>query len=206
MEMYDITRSLSPAIAVWPGDRPFQAHWSAEIDDVGPVNVGAFSMSTHAGTHADAPLHFRVDGIAVDRIPLSHFIGPAIVLQIGDGEAVEMHHVDGIEFGEIRRVLFKTRASEVADSVFEKEFVHVSPEVIRFLGEKGFVLLGTDAPSVDPFDSKDLPAHHALAHHGIVNIENLDLTGVAPGRYQLFALPLKILGLDAAPVRAILMR
>ena len=206
MEMYDITRSLSPAVAVWPGDRAFSAEWSARIDEGSAVNVGAFAMSTHAGTHADAPLHFRGDGLPIDKVPLSHFVGPVIVVEISDEEAVEVLHVEGIDFGEVRRVLFKTRASEVPDSSFATDFVYVNPNVVRFLGAKGIVLIGTDAPSVDPFDSRELPAHQALAHHGIVNLENLNLSGVEPGHYQLFALPLKIVGLDASPVRAVLVR
>lgn len=206
MEMYDITRSLSPEVAVWPGDRPFKMEWTAKIGDESSVNVGAFEMSTHAGTHADAPLHFQPRGISIDRVPLSHFVGPALVLEIRAAEAVELHHVDGIDFGEVQRVLFKTRASELPDSSFRRDFVYIAPEVVRYLGEKGIVLIGTDAPSVDPFDSKDLPAHHALAENSIVNVENLSLSGVDAGRYQLFALPLKIVGLDAAPVRAILVR
>ena len=204
MVLYDITRPVSSKIAVWPGDRPFSAEWSVRIDEVSPVNVGAISLSTHTGTHADAPLHFSNSGVPIDAIPLERFIGPACVVDVRNAASVEVRHVEGLNLQGMPRVLFKTRASSNSEETFHTDFTWIQPDVIRHLGARGVVLIGTDAPSVDPFDSKELPAHHALAEEGIVNLENLYLRDVSPGMYGLYALPMKLIGLDGAPVRAVL--
>ena len=204
MKIYDITRSVSESLAVWPDDRPFTPKWTARISDGSSVNVGAFEMSTHAGTHVDAPLHFQSDGASVDRIKLEIFVGPAYVVHVEDADAVGVHHIETLDFSGVPRVLFRTPSSNAPDGVFDERFTSIDPETIRFLADRGVVLIGTDAPSVDPFDSKTLPAHHELARCGIVNLENLMLREVPPGLYRLTALPLKLVGLDAAPTRAIL--
>ena len=203
MRIHDITRSLTPETAVWPGDTPFTQRWTSRIDQESPVNLSAATFSLHAGTHADAPLHFLADGAAIDAVPLSRFIGPVWVVEVArEAEAITPDHVRAVE--DVRRVLFKTRSSDVPDTEWDPHFIPILPETVAYLGGRGAVLVGTDAPSVDPHDSKALPAHKALARHGIVNLENLALGGVAPGPYRLIALPLKLCGLDAAPVRAIL--
>lgn len=204
MKIYDITRTLSETIAVWPDDRPFAGRWSARIGRGSSVNVAAFEMSTHAGTHVDAPLHFQEDGASVDQLLLEAFVGPAYVVNVDDASAVLVRHVESLDFTGVPRVLFQTRSSNVANDVFDEHFVSIGPETIRFLASRGVVLIGTDAPSVDPFASNELPAHHELARAGIVNLENLLLRDVEPGLFHLIALPLKLAGLDAAPVRAIL--
>lgn len=204
MKIYDITRSLTGRLAVWPDDRPYAAHWSSRIADGSPVNVGAFEMSTHAGTHVDAPLHFKEDGDSVDHLQLEAFFGLSYVVEVRDARAVDVRHVEGLDFTGVPRVLFKTRSSAVADDVFDRDFVWIEPATIRFLATHGIVLIGTDAPSVDSFESRDLPAHHELARMGMVNLENLFLRDVDPGLFHLTALPLKLTGTDAAPVRAIL--
>lgn len=204
MRIYDISRSLTDRVAVWPGDQPFAARWSARIAEGSSVNVGAFEMSTHAGTHVDAPLHYLEGGASVDQIALESFIGPAHVIDVGDADAVAVGHVEMLDFTGATRILFKTRSSYVDDDIFNGDFAYIEPATIRYLAKCGVVLIGTDAPSVDPFDSISLPAHHELAQAQMVNLENLWLSEVEPGKYHLTALPLKLGHLDAAPVRAIL--
>ena len=210
MRIYDITRSLTPETAVWPGDTPFTQHWASRIDQGGTVNLSAATFSLHAGTHADAPLHFLADGGGIESVPLDRFIGPAWVVEVErEADAITPEHIQFSQFSEqadVRRVLFKTRSSDVPDTQWDPHFVPILPKTVAALAEKGVVLVGTDAPSVDPPDSKALSAHKALAQHGIVNLENLALGGIEPGLYHLVALPLKLHGLDAAPLRAVLMR
>ncbi len=206
MKLIDVTRPMSPGIAVWPGDMPFTPFWSARIEKGSSVNVGGVTLSTHTGTHADAPLHFLSDGKPIDEFPLGRFFGQAEVVEIEqDAEAISTVHVVHLDSEKVERVLFKTRSSQVPADKWEPDFVHIEPAVIEFLGARGVVLIGTDAPSVDPAESKSLPAHHCLARHGIVNLENLYLRDVMPGRYDLIAFPVKLVGLDAAPVRAVLL-
>lgn len=204
MKLIDISRTLTPALAVWPGDQPFAAEWTARIESGSSVNLSALTFSTHAGTHADAPLHYRRDGAPIDAIPLDHFIGPVQVVDVGDVERIGLPVLGLIDAARAPRVLFRTRASTVPDDRWDGAFASFDPALIDALAARGVVLIGTDAPSVDPVDSHDLPAHQALARGGIVNLENLRLAEVPPGFYELLALPLRVHGLDAAPVRAVL--
>jgi arylformamidase len=108
--------------------------------------------------------------------------------------------------GEIEapRVLIRTGSFPNPER-FTEDFNSLSAELVERAAEKGVVLLGLDTPSVDPFDDKVLEAHQALARHEMANLEGLVLEGVAPGLYTLIALPLRLEGADASPVRAVLL-
>jgi len=155
----------------------------------------------HVGTHVDAPFHVTEMGATTDDLPLSVFVGPARVIDTGPASQIRPEHVEGRTE---ERVLFKTEASTLADDEWPDSIVPLTPATIEHLEAEGTVLVGTDAPSVDPLDSASLPAHHGLIDAGIVNLEGLSLEGVSPGRYFLMAFPLKVPGADAAPVRAVL--
>jgi arylformamidase len=204
MKIYDISRTISPVIAVWPGDQRFELRWTMQIQKGASVNVGAITLSVHTGTHADAPYHFDEQGVDISRLPLEKFIGPAMVVEVPDAQRVEIEHVRPLDFSRIKRVLFKTKAGDLDDSRWEDDFVYLATETAEFLGTQGVQLVGLDTPSIDPMKSKTLDAHKILARYGIVNLENLNLSSVPPGEYQLIALPLKLKGLDASPVRAVL--
>ena len=204
-EVIDISQRLDEHTASWPGDVPFRRKWTARIEEGSSVNLGAFEMSAHLGTHADAPFHFDAGGARTDAFPLRAFCGPAHVVAVA-GDAVRPEHVASLDFEKAPRVLFKTRASERGETKWSDDFPPVLPETVRQLAEADVVLVGTDAPSVDPADSQELSAHHALARYGLFNLENLALEGVAPGAYWLSAFPLRLEGMDAAPVRAVLLR
>ena len=205
MKVIDISRTLTPEVAVWPGDQPFVPTWTLQISGGSTVNLSALQLSTHTGTHADAPLHYLADGAAIDEIPLLQFVGPCLVISIENTNIIGPEHVAENDHLRVPRLLFKTRHSAVADDQWDPDLVPILPAAIDRMAEQGVVLVGTDAPSVDPADSKTLDAHKALARNGIVNLENLSLGGVEPGRYELVALPLKVAGLDGAPVRAVLL-
>ncbi len=205
MKIYDISRTISPAIAVWPGDQPFQQIWTMRISQGAAVNVAAITLSTHTGTHADAPYHTDDEGLDVARLPLEPFIGPAVVIEVRDAKRIGIEHVQGIGVARTQRVLFKSDVSGFPDDRWPEAFRPIAPELVEYLGERGVRLVGTDAPSVDPMESRTLDAHKILARYGIVNLENLQLTDVPPGEYELIALPLKLEGLDASPIRAVLL-
>jgi arylformamidase len=202
--LIDITRPLSQGVAVWPGDTPYAAHRAAEIGAGDLANVGVVRMSLHTGTHADAPLHILRDGPPIDEVPLSCFVGPARVVPIGDRGPVTVEHLSGMGPVEGLRILFKTRGSERPGDLWWSDFVHVLPETAEWLVAQGVVLVGTDAPSVDPEQSTDLPSHHILLGGRVPILENLLLRGVPPGEYHLIALPLRLVGMDGSPVRAVL--
>lgn len=180
MRIIDISRPLAPGVWTWPGDRPFEVSRSWKMEDGASVNVGHLAMSCHTGTHADAPYHYRNDGPTTESIDLAAGIGPCLVTtlsRLGDAAGHE-------------RVLVKANGG--------------APSAAQIRALDGLRLFGTDFHSVDPLDSRTLDAHHALWSKGAVILEELLLDAVPDGRYELLALPLKLSGMDATPVRAVL--
>lgn len=203
--IYDITRTVTPRIAVWPGDTPYSSQLVMAVADGDSANVTTLTLSAHTGTHTDAPYHFLDDGSRAGAVSLDAYLGLARVLTLDRTsggivpEDVAAHDLSGVE-----RILFHTPASDVADEQWPEPFVHMTPGMADFLAALGVRLVGLDSPSMDAFDSKDLPAHKALAGHGIAIVEGLVLKGVPDGDYELVALPLKLADSDASPVRAVL--
>jgi arylformamidase len=174
------------------------------------VNVSAITMSPHVGTHADAPLHVRDGWPASDALPLDAFVGECAVVDVpGVAEEIEMDALarhaatSGVRLEDTTRLLLRTGRT-IAAGVFPDDWPSLTPECVRALSRSGLRLLGVDAPSVDPRASQDLATHRALFEAGAYNIENLDLRAVRAGRYELIAPPLRLAGLDAAPLRALL--
>lgn len=202
MALIDISRSISPTTAVWPGDQEVEWSWTTRLgQDDASVNLGSIALSTHVGSHVDAPYHVDEEGGTVGDLPLSAFVGRATVIDVRDASSIRPEHLDGVTAD---RVLFKTDASHLSSDEWPDSITFFDPATIRHLGRDGAVLVGTDTPSVDPLDSDALPAHRALLESGIVNLEGLCFEGVAPGSYLLMAFPLKIPDADASPVRAVL--
>jgi arylformamidase len=203
-QFYDITHSLDQSIAVWPGDSSFRYSLGWDMQKGDSCNVGAVTMSCHTGTHADAPFHFTREGQRVGEMDLSIYWGPCWVVDIPTGSSsVTLEHLKGIDFGIAPRVLFKTGSFPRREQ-FPESVVPISPELAAYLKQHGVFLIGTDAPSVDPLDSKTLSAHHALLENEIAILESLALQQVPAGRYELVALPLKLSDGDGSPVRAVL--
>lgn len=203
--IYDITRTISTALQVWPGDSPFAAEAIARIKDGASVNLYTYTMSAHTGTHADAYYHFDDSGDQPLQMPLDAYVGLArvVTVDLQDGPLFPKHfaHVD-LAGGE--RLLIHSHVSHLPDDVWPEKIPYLSEELIGVLADLNYRLIGLDSPSVDPFDSKTLTAHHALKRRGIVNLEHLNLSAVPDGDYELIALPLKIATGCGSPVRAIL--
>lgn len=154
----------------------------------------------------DAPRHVFENGSDVNSFPLSTLVGECRVVEVPD-EIIEKHHIERInpKFGE--RILFKTANSELfSDEKFHESFVVFGKDAAEILEQAQVVLIGTDGPSVDPYNAEEFPAHCIFCEAGIAVIENLYLGDVEPGNYNLICLPMKIAGSDGAPVRAILAR
>jgi arylformamidase len=202
---YDISRTLFPGMSVWPGDPAFELRPMGSLAEGGPVNVTSLSLAAHTGTHVDAPYHFTEDGATLEQVDLAPYWGLAQVVTVNK-DAGPLFPADfaNYDLGRAPRLLVHSAASAGDPRVFPPAFVHPSPELADRLGEVGVVLYGTDAPSMDAQDSKELAGHHALQRNGILILEGLDLTDVPDGLYELVALPLKILGSDGSPVRAVL--
>ncbi|MEK5036482.1 arylformamidase [Sporosarcina sp. FSL K6-3457] len=201
----DISQPLQNDIAEWPGDTPFTYEVAFVKADTGSVNIGKMTTSTHMGTHIDAPFHFDDNGKRVLDLPIDLYIGRARVIDVTGAESVGRAELEGIDFGGAERILLKTGSRPDAN-VFPKEFTVLRADIGSLLKERGVRLIGVDTPSVDPEDSKLLEAHHALNNNGVMILENIVLSAVESGDYELIALPLPLRDGDGSPVRAVLRR
>jgi arylformamidase len=202
--LHDISVAVHAFTPEWPGDAPFTCGWTARIDSGASINLSSVSGSPHVGTHADAPLHVRDGWPASDELPLEVFLGEALVLDVSDSAPGPITlAADDPRLVGVRRILLRTGRS-IAGGEFPSAWPVVSSATASALVAGGLRLLGVDAPSVDERESKSLAVHHALFGGGAFVLENLDLRAIPEGRYELVALPQRLVGLDAAPVRAIL--
>ncbi|HXV15885.1 MAG TPA: cyclase family protein [Gemmatimonadaceae bacterium] len=205
MRIRDISISVSASTPEWPGDTPWSCGWTATISNGSSVNLSSITGSPHVGTHADAPLHVRDGWPGAHELPLEAFYGPALVIDVSDlrGE-LSLDQVEPLISGhQLERLILKTGRT-VASGTFPDEWPTLSESCARTLIGFGLRLLGVDAPSVDARESKSLAVHKMLFSGGAFILENLDLRRTPPGPYEIIALPVKMMSVDAAPVRAIL--
>jgi arylformamidase len=203
--LYDVSVTVRPDLATYPGEPRPELAPVKRIAGGARSNVSRLSLSLHAGTHVDAPLHFIEGGAAVDAVPLSSLCGPARVVEIRDPAAVTVAELEGAALQGVTRVLFKTRNGRLWDSpAFRKDFVHLDPAAARWLVARGVVLVGLDYLSIEAFGAPEPAAHRALLERGVAVVEGLDLRAPPPGEYDLWCLPLKVAGGDGAPARVVL--
>jgi arylformamidase len=204
MRIHDISQPLGTNTATWPGERAVDVHWTLSIDRGDAVNVAALATSVHAGTHVDGFLHVTQTGETAAQMPLDAYIGPCIVVDAGDSAEVSASDVAHLDLRTVQRILFRTRRT-VDETRFPSPFAHIAVPFARQLAGAGVRLVGTDAPSVDPVDSKTLDAHLAFVEGRVAILENVVLTDIEPGGYTLVALPLRLVEADSSPVRAVLL-
>jgi arylformamidase len=203
----DISPPLNPDIAVFPGDTPLSRELLLDFGHGDSLTLSTLRGTVHLGAHVDAPLHYAESGASIDALPLELFVGSCRVVRRPalPGARVRWEAVREAlgDSGPTERLLIAT-GSYPDPTRFEDGFAALDPEAVRELGRLGVRLLGVDTPSVDPPDSKDLPAHEACREAGITIMEGLVLDRVQAGLYELIALPLRLVGFDASPVRAVL--
>ncbi|WP_156321262.1 arylformamidase [Bacillus sp. JCM 19041] len=203
MSWIDITMPLNNKVAHWPGDTPFSYSLSATKEQTGSVNVGSITMSTHTGTHADAPYHYKNNGTKINELPLDLYIGKAMVINAVGAYSLDRSLFEQFPIENMTRLLVKT--TEMSDhEQFPSSFPTITSDAAAYLADKGIRLIGVDVPSVDSITSKELPGHHSLDQAGIAILENLVLDKVTEGLYELIALPLLLQGADGSPVRAVI--
>ena len=202
--LWDITPVVDTATPVWPGDTPVGIERVWRMEAGSPVNVARLTLSPHTGAHTDAPLHYDAEGAAIGAVPLDAYLGRCRVIHcIGATPVVTPAQVAGALEGVPPRVLLRTYERAPTTS-WDSAFCAVAPETIDLLAAHGVKLIGIDTPSLDPQDSKTMDAHHRIRAHRMAILEGIVLDAVAPGDYELIALPLKFATLDASPVRAVL--
>ena len=205
--LFDISPPLGPGLAVFPGDTPLSREVLLDTARGDAITLSTLRATVHLGAHVDAPSHYGDGEATVERLPLETFLGACRVLRVAAGpdglvgvEAVE-RSLDGRAPGP--RLLLAT-GSYPDPGEFTPDFAALDPGLVSWLATRGVRLVGIDTPSVDRADSKDLPAHAACLAAGVAILEGVVLYGVPEGDYELIALPLRLEGFDASPVRAVL--
>jgi arylformamidase len=204
MPLYDITPLASSSLAVWPGDAPLEREVMLDLRRGDSVTLSAMRATVHLGAHADAPSHYGLGAPAIHERDLSLYLGPCEVVRVAarPGGRVGVAALRGWQPSS-PRVLLAT--GTVPDRTrFTEDFAALDPDLVDRLAAAGVRLVGIDTPSVDLFADRALLAHHRCLAHDIAILEGLLLDTVPEGRYELIALPLKIEGFDASPVRAVL--
>ncbi len=205
MQIFDITPPISPSLAVWPGDTPASREVLCDMTRGDNITLSTLRATVHLGAHADAPSHYGVTAPTIDRQSLDYYLGPCQVIRVAVRPGTRIQP-DSLSV-EIRapRVLLAT-GTYPDSQAFREDFAALSVELVDFLHERNVSTVGIDTPSVDLFTSKDLPAHKRILSYDMAILEGLVLSDVPDGLYELIALPLKLVGFDASPVRAILRR
>jgi arylformamidase len=205
----DVTLPVSAKLPVWPGDDGPRLERSQSIATGAPANVSRFASGVHVGTHVDAPVHFIDGGGAVEAMPLETMVGPAVVIEIAGAAEIGPAQLDAAQVpAGTERLLIKTGNSTLWDRLdqpFYEDFAALTPQGACWVVEQGIKLIGIDYLSIQRYrGDPEYATHHTLLGAGIVIVEGLDLRRVAPGRYGLTCLPLKLVGSDGAPARVIL--
>jgi arylformamidase len=199
----DISPVLSPAIAVWPGDTPMSREVLADLADGANLTLSTLHGTVHLGAHTDSPGHTHAGGADIASQPLDAYLGRCQVVGVDVARGARIGVADlHAEITELR-VLLRTGTFPDPQQ-WNTDFAALSVELVAHLAARRVRLVGIDTPSVDPFSSKDLPAHAACIAHDIRVLEGVVLAHVADGVYELVALPLRLAGFDASPVRAVL--
>lgn len=207
MHIYDISVSIEPGMPTWPGDTPLELERVEFIAKGANANVSRISSSVHLGTHVDAPLHFLDGESAVEELPLRVLNGRVYVVDLPKARVIDAETLEKANIPpRTKRVLFKTRNSKYwaqSKHAFQEDFVGVDASGAEWLVKKNVHLVGIDYLSIAPY-GESRPTHRILLGNNVVIIEGLDLREVNQGRYTLHCLPLKLVGSDGAPARAIL--
>jgi arylformamidase len=200
--IYDITPLASPRLAVWPGDTPPSREVLCDIANGANITLSTLHATVHAGAHADAPSHYG-PGPAIHQRPLDLYLGPAQVMHVAAPRGTRVTPAMLPDRVAAPRLLLATSTFPDPES-WNTDFAALSVDLIDHLHAEGVRLVGIDTPSVDLFESKDLEAHQAFFRHDMAILEGLVLAHVPAGLYELIALPLRLEGFDASPVRAVL--
>jgi arylformamidase len=210
--IFDITPPITPDLGVWPGDTPPSREVLLDMHHGANITLSTLRSTVHLGAHADGPNHYGKDAASIEQRSLNYYLGPCQVVRasVKRGQRVGLNHLK-FEISNLKsqvkalRVLIHTGTfPDPRLRGWNNDFAALEPALIDALHECGVITIGIDTPSVDLFDSKNLPAHKRFHANDMAILEGLVLNEVPPGMYELIALPLPLVGFDASPVRAIL--
>jgi arylformamidase len=202
----DISLAIEPGLPTWPTSEGFRVRSSMRLADGDPANVSVVEMDVHTGTHVEAALHFLEDGGPIDGVPLEHFVGPARIVVV-EGDAVTAAALDALGIdADPPRLLIRTANSErwaQGWGPFDPVYVALTTDAAQWILDREYVLVGLDHLSIQQYGN-DGQTHRVLMRAGVSILEGLNLAGVEPGVYTLVAAPIRLIGTEAAPARALL--
>jgi arylformamidase len=205
MKLIDVSVPLDTALPSYPNNLPFSLEAVKRLARGDSSNVSALHMSAHSGTHVDAPRHFFDSGSGTEALPLEMLIGRVRVIEVRARGGITAEDLSSVDLSEDVRLLIKTPNSRLwGDPEFHKDYIGIAESGARYLVDHGIKVVGVDYLSVEVFKTPGAPAHHVLLGGGTIVIEGLNLRDVDPGIYEMFCLPLRIVGSDGAPARVVL--
>jgi arylformamidase len=207
MRIHDISLPIEPGLPTWPTSEGFHVRSVMRIAAGDSSNVSVVEMDVHTGTHVEAPLHFLEDGAPLDTVPVERFVGPARVVEV-DGEVVTAAALEalGIEANPPRLLIRTANSDRWAKGwgPFDPVYVALTADAAQWIVDRGFQLVGLDHISIQRY--QDGPeTHQILMGAGVTILEGLNLDDVAAGEYTLVAAPVRLVGVEAAPTRALLL-
>jgi len=231
MQWYDVSLPIHTGMPTWPGDPPPEVRHLADLRRGDAANVSWIGLGVHTGTHIDAPAHFLAGGATVDALSLDDLVGPCTVAHVPVEALITATDLDALSLPSgVSRLLLKTANSSCrteraaaqhpaaaashrncpsrgpVPEAFRRDFVSLAEDGARWIVERGLTLVGIDYLSVEAYQvPSDHSVHHTLLTAGVIVVEGLTLAKVPPGEYILVCLPLKLIGLEGAPARAILL-
>ena len=207
MKLIDVSVPLDANLPTYPGNTPYSLEAVKRMARGDSSNVSTLHLSAHSGTHVDAPCHFFDGAPGAEALPLEMLVGRARVIEITSRKGIGADELAGAHLSEDVRVLIKTSNSRLWGSAeFHTDYTGVTESGAKYLLEHGIKVVGVDYLSVEEFRKPGAPAHHVLLGAGIIVIEGLNLRDVDPGVYEMFCLPLALVGSDGAPARVVLRR
>jgi len=208
LKIIDISVPVNPDLPVWPGDNRITLERYRALSKGDDSNNSRLACSVHSGTHVDAPGHFIENGSTVEQLPLDILIGRTWVAETLAADIISPELLENLAIPSgTTRLLFKTKNSSLWSDprhAFKTDFVALSAEAATWIVDHGIRLVGIDYLSIQLFDDPEPLTHHILLKAGVIIVEGLNLQSVRPGSYRLVCLPLKLIGSDGAPSRAVL--
>ena len=204
--IYDISVPIRSGGLVYPGNPEIDIALQQAMAKGASANVSTIRFGSHTGTHVDASRHFFDDGQPVDKIPLDRLIGPALLVGFSDDvRSVGAAELREHDIKDHKRILLRTRNSALLSRrEFVNDYTYLAPDGAQYLVDKGVELVGIDYLSIEQFHSGHHLTHRTLLERSVVIVEGLDLSVPPSGEYQFICLPLRIVGCDGAPARAVL--
>jgi len=201
--LIDITPTVTEGIAVFPGDVAYSRDIGLDLESGDNLTLSSIRTTLHLGAHTDAPSHYAKGASGIAERELDIYYGPCQVITVAGLQGQRLKVEDISVAIDTPRVLFNTGTFPDPNQ-WNGDFAALSAELVHHLADQGVRLVGIDTPSIDPADDKVLESHNAVAKRDMAILEGIILSHVPDGHYELIALPLKLKGADASPVRAVL--